>query len=230
MQTEPRRMRIICDDREGGSDVIEKLRSLPDTDVVVRRLGVGDYLIDDQVLVERKTVHDFAVSIVDGRLFKQATQLLQAAQGRALILLEGERSVLTESGLRREALQGALITLSVLFGIPVLRARDTAETAQVLRYTAEQVRRAGTNTIRRAGYRPKRLRKRQLFILQGLPGVGPDRAARLLEACGSVAGVFAADEILLQQVPGIGKRTAAAIYQLAHARAAEYKENGQLEF
>jgi len=89
-----------------------------------------------------------------------------------------------------------------------------------LRYTTEQVRRAGANAIRRAGYRPRKLRTRQLFVLQGLPGVGPERAARLLDACGSVAGVFAADEAVLRRVPGIGARTAAAIYQLAHASSA----------
>jgi ERCC4-type nuclease len=31
------------------------------------RLATGDYLIDDEVLVERKTVVDFAASLVDGR-------------------------------------------------------------------------------------------------------------------------------------------------------------------
>ena len=216
-----RRVRIICDDREGRSDVIKELRALPETDVEVRRLKVGDYLIDGRVLVERKTVHDFALSLMDGRLFRQATGLVRAAPGRAIFLLEGERSVLAEPGVRREALQGAVITLSVLLGLPILRARDAAETARMLRYTVEQVRRAGSNTIRRAGFRPRRLRARQLYILQGLPGVGPERAARLLDRCGSVAGVFAANEELLQQVPGIGKCTAAAIYQLSHASATD---------
>jgi len=218
---ERRRMQIICDDRERGSEVIAELRKLPFTDVVVRRLRIGDYLIDSRVLVERKTTHDFAVSIIDGRLFQQAARLVRSAPGRALLLLEGERSVLAEPGVRREALQGALVTLSVVLGIPVLRSRDAAETARILRYTTEQVRRAGSNRIRRAGYRPKRLRTRQLFVLQGLPGVGPERAARLLDACGTVAGVFSADEAVLRQVPGIGAYTAAAIYRLAHVTATD---------
>ena len=68
---EPRRLRIICDDRERGSEVIAELRKLPCTDVVICRMQVGDYLIDGRVLVERKTVHDFVVSLKDGRLFRQ---------------------------------------------------------------------------------------------------------------------------------------------------------------
>jgi ERCC4-type nuclease len=221
----PRRLKIICDDRERGSAVIDELRKLPDTDVVVRRLLVGDYLIDGRVLVERKTVHDFAVSIMDGRLFQQATRLVRTMPGRVVVLLEGDRSVLSEPGLRRESVQGALVTLSVVLGIPVLRAVDAAETARILRYTTEQLRRAGANQVRRAGYRPKRLRARQLFILQGLPGVGPERAARLLDACGSVAGVFAADEKTLGQVRGIGQHTAAAIHLLMHAGATGQPES-----
>ncbi|MFZ4394949.1 MAG: ERCC4 domain-containing protein [Kiritimatiellia bacterium] len=212
-----RRVKIICDDRERATDVLAELRKLPDTDVVVRRLPVGDYLIDGRVLVERKTVHDFAISLVDGRLFQQATRLLRAGPTRVLVLLEGAKSVLSEPGIRRESLQGALVTLSVRLGIPVLRARDAAETARILRYTTEQVRRVETNALRRAGCRPKRLRTRQLFVLQGLPGVGPERAARLLDTCGSVAGVFAADEKTLCQIDGIGAHTAASIYQLVHA-------------
>ncbi|MEI8241920.1 MAG: ERCC4 domain-containing protein [bacterium] len=212
-----RPVRIICDDRERSSGVVDELRKLPATDVVVRRLLAGDYLIDGRVLVERKTVHDFAVSIMDGRLFQQATRLVRTMPGRVVVLLEGDRSVLSEPGLRRESVQGALVTLSVVLGIPVLRAKDAAETARILRYTTEQLRRAGANTIRRAGYRPRRLRARQLFILQGLPGVGPERAARLLDACGSVAGVFAADEKALAQIRGIGQHTAAAIHLLMHA-------------
>ena len=221
-------MRILCDDRERGSEVIAELRKLPNVDVTVRRLRVGDYLIDGRVLVERKTVRDLAISIIDGRLFQQAVRLVRAAPGRTLLLVEGDRQTLAASGVRREAWQGALVTLGVMLGIPVLRARDAAETARILRYSADQVRRVVTGAVRRAGYRPKRLRGRQLFVLQGLPGVGPERAARLLDACGSVAGVFTADEAALRRVRGIGARTAAAIHQLACAPATDHSNASPL--
>jgi len=79
---------VVCDDREQASGVIAHLLVRPDVDVAVRRLEVGDYLIDGRVWVERKTLADFAVSVVDGRLFGQATRLLRAAPGRALLILE----------------------------------------------------------------------------------------------------------------------------------------------
>ena len=48
-------------------------------------------------------------------------------------------------------------------------------------------------------------RKKQLFILQGLPGVGLERAGRLLDTFGSVEAVVSASSNALQSVSGIGK-------------------------
>ena len=62
--------------------------------------------------------------------------------------------------------------------------------------------------VQRHGYRPKTKRKRQLFILQGLPGVGPERAGRLLDRFGSVEVAISASSSELQSVDGIGKSIA----------------------
>ena len=71
--------------------------------------------------------------------------------------------------------------------------------------------------ISRRGRRPKRRRKLQLYVLQGLPGIGPEKAGRLLERFGSVEGVMAASEQDLQLVPGIGERIARSIRWLLEA-------------
>jgi len=71
------------------------------------------------------------------------------------------------------------------------------------------------------GYRPKGKRARQLFLLQGLPGVGPERAARLLDRFGSVQSVMTASADDLAAVNGIGERTAAKIRWVLERSAAE---------
>ncbi len=71
MDDNPRRISIIADDRE-PNDIIKSLTERPDVDITIKRLSVGDYLVDNRLLFERKTIHDFAISIIDGRLFKQA--------------------------------------------------------------------------------------------------------------------------------------------------------------
>jgi DNA excision repair protein ERCC-4 len=66
----------------------------------------------------------------------------------------------------------------------------------------------------RGGYRPKRLKSRQLYILQGLPKVGPTVAKRLLDRFGSVSNVMNACVEDLMEVEGIGRVSAERIREV----------------
>jgi len=80
-------MAITVDDREAASGIVELLKEHR-WEVSVRRLTVGDYRIGEEALIERKSGCDFVLSIVDGRLFRQASRLKK--QGlRTAILIEG---------------------------------------------------------------------------------------------------------------------------------------------
>lgn len=205
-------MRVTADDREMKSGVIEALRSMENVRVEVERLALGDYRVDDRVLFERKTVPDFAVSLVDGRLFEQACRLASSPY-RAVMILEGTAGDFSGCGVRREAIQGAIITLTVMLDLPLLRSMDAAETARLIRYTGEQFERSAKGAVPRPGYRPKGKRKRQLFVLQGLPGIGSKRAEKLLDAFGTIESVIKADVEALSAVEGVGRKTAEAIRQ-----------------
>jgi len=222
--TEPAggRLDIVADDRERPGGVIPFLEALPGVRVTVSRLPAGDFLVGRRILFERKRLADFAASLADGRLFRQAFRLAHGHLPGAIIL-EGTASELAASGMRREALQGALITLSLFLGLPVLRALGPEETARLLYYTGRQLFRAGQGAIPRHGRRPAGKRRAQLFVLQGLPGIGPERARRLIEAFGSVEAVMAADPAELGRVPGIGARLAAGIRRVVGEPAAHYQ-------
>lgn len=208
-----RPLEIVADDREQPSGVIEYLLSHEAFRVTVRRLKLGDYLVGNRVLIERKTVSDLSASIIDGRLFRQACLLAESAY-RPLMLIEGHVSEGDVSGVSREAIQGALITLAIFLNIPCLRSFDVKESANLIYYAGLQMHRNISRGVYRHGYRPKRRRNRQLFILQGLPGIGPARAERLLETFGSIENVFHADVETLSRVVGIGRKTAEAIREL----------------
>jgi Fanconi anemia group M protein len=79
-------IKITADDRECKSGVIKALGKIENVDVDIRRLSLGDYQIGDRVIVERKTLKDFAISIIDGRLFKQAIRLANSSFIGVLIL------------------------------------------------------------------------------------------------------------------------------------------------
>ena len=204
---------VVADDREQAASVIGYLRAHKTIRLLIRRLDLGDYLVGNRVLVERKTVADFSMSIIDGRLFRQACRLVEAPY-HPLVLIEGFVSGEPAQGVSRQAIQGAMVTLALLMGIPCLRTRDEAETADLIRYAGEQDMRRIRKAIHRPGYRPKGRRKRQLFVLQGLPGVGPARAERLLDTFGSVQAVCSADIESLAAVEGIGRKTAETMRDL----------------
>jgi DNA excision repair protein ERCC-4 len=200
---------IVVDDREAPSCVAEFLEQLQFR-IRWERLSLGDYWIPQRCLFERKTISDFAASIIDGRLFEQATRLAEHP-GRVALIVEGRSPELAQLGIRREAMQGALISLCLVFGLPVLRALDAEETARLILYSSRQLRVHPGRPFYRAGRKPKNKRKLQLRILQCLPGVGGDRAEDLLNAFGSVDAVMRASAEELQTVKGIGEKTAGGI-------------------
>ena len=200
--------RIVADDRENAGGVIDELRAFPHLALEVRRLKAGDFQVGGHFLVERKTMADLACSVVDARLFRQAAALANSSQ-RGILVIEGNGQ--DDQGVSREALQGALITVSVFYGLAVLRAKDRAETARLLVFLTQQARKVAHGSISRHGYRPKGRRARQLFILQGLPAVGPERAARLLDRFGSVQAVASASALDLAEINGIGDKVAKRI-------------------
>ncbi|TAM61192.1 MAG: nuclease [Rhodanobacter sp.] len=201
------RFRLVVDDRECRGPMPAALAACNAFAVEVRRLSVGDYCLDDALLFERKTLPDLAASIKDGRLFEQALRLAKAKLPAALIL-EGSARDLASSGMRAEAIQGALVTVSLFIGLPLLRTRNAEETARTLQYAARQRRAVGCGALPRHGCRPKGKAALQSYVLQGLPGIGPRRAARLIQRFGSIQAVIAADADALADVDDIGALTA----------------------
>lgn len=212
-------MDVVIDHREP-----ELFRSLFDeTDVVsTAQLESGDFLVDDQWLFERKTIRDLCVSLADGRLFKQGLRLLQSAY-HPVVILEGCSKDIRDFGMRREAVQGAIVTLTVFFGLPVLRALDPAETVRLMHYTVAQGVRLAEGGVQRAGYRPKGRKARQLYVLQSLPRIGKTRAEALLEHFGGIEAVMSADENELVEVDGIGAPIAEKIRNLVKESGVPYR-------
>lgn len=215
---------VVVDDRESDAGVLRALAAMEGVHVVKSRLPLGDYLVDDKLLFERKTLHDLVASIMDGRLFRQCLRLA-ASKRRGIVILEGTSADAAARGMSREAIQGALISISVIMGIPLLRSRNAEESARLMIYTARQVNATVSGAIARNGVRPKGKRRSQFEILQALPGVGPVRAKRLLENFGTVEGVMNAEAGELAQLPGMGLVTAKAIRWVLNEPENSYRVN-----
>lgn len=205
---------ITVDDREVKSGIVGLLEERG-WEVRVRRLVCGDFNIGRQVLIEKKTAFDFSASILDGRLFRQVARLKR--QGlRCAVLIEGS-PFRTEIDIDAAAVTGAVVSVSVIWQVPVIFSESMQETADILWYAAHQVHRLTTLPFARCGYRPKRLKRRQLYILQGFEGIGPKRAVGLMKRFGTLRRVFQATPKEWTEAEGMGKEGARQIAELLDA-------------
>jgi DNA excision repair protein ERCC-4 len=105
--------------------------------------------------------------------------------------------------------ENAAPVIAILRGLP--GSFDPVETAHLLIYAAQQLNRQDNDQVLRHGRRPKRRRRLQLYMLEGLPGIGLEKADRLLNHFGSVQAIMNASREELQQVDGIGEKVAHSI-------------------
>ncbi|MEM3608549.1 MAG: ERCC4 domain-containing protein [Candidatus Bathyarchaeia archaeon] len=196
-------VKVIADHREANSRVVAELSRLG-VDVELASLPHGDYILSERVAVERKTVNDFASSIIDGRLFEQASTLKREFE-RPLIIMEGINPPARD--VRPEALIGALGSLLVDYGLPVVWTRDSSETALLLASIARREQVEGRKPPRiRCEKKPLSVRELQEYIVAGLPNVDSTLARRLLQRFKTVERVFTASMGELKSVEGIGDK------------------------
>lgn len=201
-------IKITVDDRERNDHLLATLQQAA-TEISIKRLPVGDYLLD-KLIVERKSLADFSASITDGRLFRQASSLTRVSE-QPLVIVEGTDEDWGKSGISREALNGALISLVLIFKIPVLFSSCPEETAKMILFAARQWNRF--SYLNELYPRPNNGRKKstkkqkiQSHVLQGIPGIGPARAKELINKFGTLAAIFNASDKQLETISGMGKK------------------------
>lgn len=206
---------VFADTREGNSKVIRHLSEM-EIDVKVQAMAVGDYQVSDEVVIERKTAKDFVDSIVDKRLFKQARSLMEEFK-RPLIILEGDD--LYNGMINPNAIRGSIASIALDFGISIIPTRNAQDTAAMIKRIAIREQSGEKTPIQiRTDKKPVNLWEQQLFIIESLPNIGPVNAKNLLEHFGAVANIINASESQLQEVEGIGKKTAANIRKVVDSK------------
>jgi len=207
---------IRVDSRERQSPIPALLAAFPDVTLSYGALPSADYVLSDEVAVERKTASDFVASILDRRLFGQ-TARMKVLFPRAVLIIEGDLALVPHS-IDMEAIRGALAFLTVRESITVLQLSDSTETAAMLRIMARHAQERIGQPVSLREPRPQIEELYAAYLVEGLPGIGPRRARMLLAHFGSPAAIMCASAEALAQVPGIGKKSAQRIWQALNAR------------
>ena len=210
----PKGIVVYVDSRELRSGVPKLLKELG-AEVEVRTLDVADYVVSEEVGIERKSANDFIQSIIDGRLFDQVERLKKAYE-KPVIIIEGELY-----GIRNvhpNAIRGAIAAVTLDWGVPILFSSGKEETAQFIYLLAKREQEERKKEVRlRSEKKALTLAERQRLIVEGLPNVSATLAKRLLKHFGNVERVFTATEEELKEVEGIGPKKAREIRKVITA-------------
>ena len=206
---------VVADQRELDSHIARDLSTREGIETRLETLAVGDYVLSDRVVVERKSVEDFLDTLVGGdrSMFEQVGDAARF-YARPVVILEGERLYETRN-VHPNAVRGALASLAVDFGASVLRTADPEETADLLEVVARREQEADDREVSVHGEKGgKTLTERQEYVVSSVAEVGPVTARALLEHFGSVEAVMTADEAALREVDGVGEVTAGRIREV----------------
>jgi Fanconi anemia group M protein len=208
-EDEDENVEIVVDQRELDSAIARNLSTREGMATRLETLAVGDYVVSDRVAVERKTVSDFLDTLTGGdrSLFEQVGDLSRH-YARPVVLIEGD-GLYEERNVHPDAIRGALASLTVDFGVSVLRTADESDTADLLAVLAGREQTTRDRAVSVHGEKSsKTLAEQQEYVVGAIADIGPVTARSLLEHFGSVEAVMTAREEDLLDVDGVGEITA----------------------
>ncbi|AUV83684.1 Hef nuclease [Salinigranum rubrum] len=217
---------LVVDQRELDSTIARDLSTREGIRTRLETLAVGDYVCSDRVVVERKTVSDFLDTLTgkDRSLFGQARDMSRH-YARPVVIIEGD-GLYEERNIHPSAIRGAIASLAVDFGVSVLHTRDETDTTELLATLASREQTERDRTVSVHGEKAaKTLDEQQEYVVGAIADVGPVTAQSLLAHFGSVEAVMTASEEELQEVRGVGAKTAERIREVIGSDYA-YDESG----
>lgn len=202
-------IKIYIDNRERNSRIANILANK--CTIEEKQLPVGDYLLSKRVAVERKTADDFISSIADGRLFRQLEELKENFR-MPLMIIEGNRLFNNDRKMHPNAIRGALASVTLDYGVPIIQTENNLETAEMLIAIAKREQLDRKKNVAVRGRKAKRsANEMQEFIISGLPKINRAKAKALLKHFGTPERIFTASREELMEVGGIGPKLAKKI-------------------
>ncbi len=206
---------VVADSREMDANIARELSKREGIEVRLETLEVGDYVLSDRAVVERKSTADFVDSLVGGdrSVFEQVGAMARG-YGRPIVVVEGE-GLYEQRDIHPNAVRGALSSLAVDFGASVLRTEDEADTTELLAVIAGREQDASDREVSVHGEKgAKTLGEQQEYVVSSIAEIGPVTARALLSELGSVEAVMDASEAELRDVEGVGEVTAERIREV----------------
>lgn len=144
-------------------DLVIKEKLDKKINVEICPLDIGDFIVEDNkgnevIIIERKSIHDLASSIQDGRYNEQSLRLssLHIHNHNIIYLIEGniENYYNKYSRVTKEALYSSLFSLNFYKGFSVFRSMNLNETAMLI---VKSVKKLMRDTTKKGYYSQERM-------------------------------------------------------------------------
>ncbi len=208
-------MSMIVDDREPKEHMTSLRRRR--VAITVKRIEVGDYLLDNGIAIERKDGGDFLLSIRDGRIWNQASNLLQYEHPMICIIENNvwKKFYYSRSNYAHKSYFGAIGKLSTKFGISVLMFADEDDFLTFIAQLDKQ------QEKKSSGSRPAPMFRRATTIddrkencLCAAKNVSIKTSKDVLKKFKTVKKVANAKLEQIEKIEGVGPKTAQNIHEL----------------
>lgn len=190
---------IICDKRE--LDVYLTFLDLGFKNVQFKMIEIADFIISSRTAIERKGAsynreenrwqHDFVDSLIDNRLFKQASNM-HSNYENVIYIIENWDALWKDKRVTDNAKLTCMATLSTKYGGSIIPTNNKTETVHVIMKLAEKDAEDGYVIPIAKKPRKSSTYERQVFLLTSLLLVGRNKAIELLSIFETPLNVFKA--------------------------------------
>lgn len=209
---------IVCDTRE-DEQLYKWFREQAGITVLREALPAGDYWVGERVLIERTTPTDLVGKVRNRRLWEQLAMMRYInPEGENVLLLEGSLYRVQQiTKWARYSVAGLLKSIYLKdggFGVSMISMPGVVWTQDHILSLAKGFKedkktRFALRTVRR-GISPA---KQAEFLVSGLPGIGGEKAIRILQHFGSARRFFSHPERVVE-IEGIKGKTADKIMRV----------------
>ncbi|MCX8166928.1 MAG: hypothetical protein N3E37_03690 [Candidatus Micrarchaeota archaeon] len=212
MSKKDKKISMIIDKRE--YNLIAEMRNLQDSvfndlSIYEKLLDIGDVIVSDSLVIERKTRTDFENSVIDNRLFLQLAQMQSYA--KRVLIIEGTEEYMR---LHRNAILGAYAAIITKFNCSLIFTIDIRSTAEFIYYLAKHEQEE-KHTIKLAtnkrSFNDSQYARR---IVESIPMIGPENAKELLTEFGTIKRIVNATDKELLQVRLLGRKKVNKLLQI----------------
>jgi len=172
-------------------------------------------VVSDRIAVEMKEATDYLNDWITNRELFGKLHDLKMTYSRPILMLRGYTGELFEArGIDPAKVQACIFTVARM-GVPMIEVLNVAGAAQALKWYAEKEQNEEHRLIQLHGKRSHLNPQEQLeYIVSACPDIGRGTAITLLSHFGSIERIATAEIGELDDVPGIGLKTAEAIREI----------------